>query len=436
MRKRASFILLLFCSAAVLLAAGCDESDIRYWEWNTITLQDFSTTYSQEAVCGNSSPYKFFINPSDTSNNLLIYIEAGGACWDYASCSGEEGIRGAANPNGIPDDYMDGIAGLMSPFVLRDHPWDSLPTKDWTLVFIPYCTGDVHTGDKVTTYVDPETGESLEWHHNGHKNMMAVLKWMTEGPFDYMFNQIDKLMVTGCSAGGAGSIINYHFIRQELGSRVGQAYLLNDSGPIYPAADAGQQLVDDGTHTYDEYPHSLPLHRTIRDVWGIDEAGILEDLPVPFTSTDFGSLNEMLADYYMGQGDRMAHTQFSMDANYSSYSYERFYPNSIGSPPDMDVIHAYWQEDEQYLMDLYDQTSNLGYFIPYYRPFNESHCTCVLSFDDTDIQGQGIDMKDYINDLLGDRPMSQMRYWEGYNWLDMNRPYWGWGLVELLMEAL
>ncbi len=434
---RYGFKILWILSMTVLfLVSGCDESDIKYWEWNTITLNEYSTPFANEAVCGNGSPYKFFINPSNTTNNLLIYIEAGGACWDYPSCSGEEGIRGAANPNGITDDYMSGIAGVMSPFVFRNHPWDSLPTKNWTIVFIPYCTGDVHTGDKVTTYTDPETGEALEWHHKGHTNMMAVMKWLTDGPFKRHFNRIDKLMVTGCSAGGAGSVINYHFIRQALGTRVQKAYLLNDSGPIYSAFDDGQEAIDSGDHVYADYPHSLPLHRKIREVWGIDDSGILNDLPGTFDDTNFGSINTMLSDYYLAKGDRLAHTQFSMDGNYSGYSYERFYPESIGDPPDLDVIHAYWQEDEQYLMDLYDSTSNWGYFIPYYRPFNESHCTCVLSFDDTNIQSQGIDMKEYINDLLSDRAMSQMRYFEGYNWLDMNRPYWGWDLVDLLMELL
>lgn len=426
--KLAFLVLLL-----AIFATGCDDDDIKYWEWNLVEP-------GGESLCGNGSPYKFFINPSDTSDNVLIYIEAGGACWDYPSCSGQAGIRGAANPNGIPDDYMDGFSlpALMSPFVLRDHPWDALPTKDWTIIFIPYCTGDVHTGNHTETYTDLDTGEDLVWHHNGHNNIMAVLNWMTTGKFSHHFDNIPKLMVTGCSAGGAGSIINYYFIRQQLGARVSQSYLLNDSGPIYPAKDFDplQDLIDTGDHVYADYPHSLPLHRTIRAVWGIDS--ILSQLPGGidgFDDSDFGSLNDMIAAEF--PNDRMAHAQFSMDANYSGYSYERFYPESITNAPDPQaVIHEYWQEDEAYLMDLYDTTDNLGYFIPYYRPFNESHCTCVLSFDDTGIAGTGMDMKDYINDLLGTVPMDQMRYHEGYNWVDLNRPYWGWELLDLIMELL
>ena len=56
-------------------------------------------------VCGNNSQYKLFANFSDKSDNLVVVFEPGGACWDYPSCTGQEGIRGAANPDGIPDDH-------------------------------------------------------------------------------------------------------------------------------------------------------------------------------------------------------------------------------------------------------------------------------------------------------------------------------------------
>src|SRR4051812_7146317 len=57
-------------------------------------------------VCGNNTPYKFFANFSDTSDNLVVVLEPGGACWDYDSCTGANGIRGAANVNGLPDDHF------------------------------------------------------------------------------------------------------------------------------------------------------------------------------------------------------------------------------------------------------------------------------------------------------------------------------------------
>lgn len=409
---RLLFFLLL--GAVVVTASACDEQ--KYFKWHKIEPEG--------AICGNGSQYKFFVNPSNLSKNVLIYFEAGGACWDYASCSGATGIRGAANPNGIPDDYMDmgsGIASIMSPFVFRAHPWDSLPTNTWTIIFVPYCTGDIHTGNNVIDYIDPDSGEVLHWHHKGHDNVMKILEWMKNQPD---FDDIPRLMVTGCSAGGAGSIINYYFIREELGDRVDEAILLNDSGPIYSAAEGSEA-------------RSLPLHTKIRDSWNVDS--ILAGLPVDFDSTDFGTLNSMLAEMY--PADKLAHTQFTMDGNYSSYSYERFYPEIVVTDPDdpmdpgMALIHQYWAEDQANLMGMYDNYDNQGYFIPYFRQFNESHCTCVLDFTNTDITGSGMNMKDYINELLDEgRPVSSHYETPDPAELDQWYPYWD--LIDFLMEVL
>src|SRR4026209_2282973 len=67
-------------------------------------------------VCGNNSQYKFFVNYSDKSDNLVVVLEPGGACWDYDSCTGRNGIRGAANVDGLPDDHWQ-LAQFISPFV-------------------------------------------------------------------------------------------------------------------------------------------------------------------------------------------------------------------------------------------------------------------------------------------------------------------------------
>lgn len=416
-RGKILFVLLLLCVPFML--AGCDE-DMQFYKWNLVTVTD------DGCQCGNGTPYKFFVNPSMTSKNVLIYFEAGGACWDYPSCSGQEGIRGAANPNGIPDDYMEGfsVPALMSPFVLRLHPWDSVPTKDWHIIFIPYCTGDIHIGNNDMEYEIPGEEGTFTWHHAGYKNVQGVLNWMKSGPYSEYFDTIPNLMVTGCSAGGAGAFLNYHFIRESLGSRVENAILLNDSGPIYYTGENGAP------------DHSAPLHQQIKDAWNVDT--VLDELGAEFSGwfdrDNFGTLNTALSHAY--PGDRLAHTQFTMDAIYSGYSYERFHD---GITPD--EIHEYWAEDQAYLLGMYDDlyagNNNMGYFIPYYRPFNESHCSCVLSFDDTDITGTGMDMGSYIEDLMdGNVNMGAMRYYETPDPDELTKPYWGWELLDLLMELI
>src|SRR5690606_19774206 len=124
-------------------------------------------------VCSNGSQYKFFVNLAEGSDDVLIMLEPGGACWDYESCSGAAGIRGAANPNGISDDHMD-LWGFTSPLLRRQSKiGPTSPTANYNMVFVPYCTGDIHAGNRVMEYTGPE-GEKLTYHHNGAANVRSV----------------------------------------------------------------------------------------------------------------------------------------------------------------------------------------------------------------------------------------------------------------------
>jgi hypothetical protein len=337
-----------------------------YEEWLKVELP--------ETVCGNGTQYKFFVNYFEGSQDLMVLFEPGGGCWDYDSCSGREGVLGAANPDGIPDDHMEGAIGKHTPLLLRY--LDTNPVRDWNMVFMPYCTGDVHTGNAVATYVDPLGEEpDLEFHHAGHANVQAAIGWMQE-----QFPAIPRMYVVGCSAGGAGSLANYYFLRTQLNAERG--YLLDDSGPIFPNST-----------------NSKPLHDQIRTSWDIDS--ILDTVPeFAELGEDFGLVNEMLADTF--PDDRLATTFFRRDFNFSRYSYERFFPGITE-----DEIHEKWWEDTQQLVAQYETRDNLGYFIPYWRYANDSHCTIILTWEGTEIQEAGdIDVGDYMQMLLDDsQPM-------------------------------
>jgi hypothetical protein len=321
------------------------------------------------AVCGDGSQYKFFVNYSETSNNLVIAFEPGGACWDYESCSGKSGIRGAANVDGLEDDHAE-IAPFMVPFFQRFY--DDTPTPDWNFVYVPYCTGDVHSGNNVITYEDPDGIEpDLVFHHNGHDNVQKIIQWMA-GEFE----SVPQMLVTGCSAGGAGSTINYYDIRNGMPG-VERAYLLADSGPIFPNS-----------------VNSKPLHDKVRVSWNIDP--LLEQYPGTFDGNDFGTINTMLATEF--PEDRFAITYFRRDYNYSLYSYERFYDY-----PDKETIHQMWWEDTQLLIEQFDQRDNLAYYLPYWRLLNDSHCDTLITFAGSEIQEADITLDQYVLDLVDDK---------------------------------
>src|SRR3954471_2004129 len=239
-------------------------------------------------LCGDGSPYKFFVNFSAKSDNLVVVFEPGGACWDYDSCAGRNGIRGAANPHGLPDDHWE-LAPFISPFLSRFD--DTNPSKDWNMVYVPYCTGDVHTGAKTVTYASGNTTDpDLEFHHDGHAATMQIVGWIDEN-----FTHVPKMLSTGCSAGGVGSLVNYQFLRRGVHAAE-KAYLIDDSGPVFPSNG-----------------YSKPMHSMIRSVWNLD--ALTADMPDGFTLDDMGSINTALADEF--PNDRLGTTFFRRDMDFS-----------------------------------------------------------------------------------------------------------------------
>src|SRR5512139_113308 len=172
------------------------------------------------AICSNGSQYRFWYYDSPASTSMVISFEGGGACWDYATCSGQAGILGASNPNGIPLDYITQFkAKYVSPLVNGADPGiplfrakTNIATNGFDMVYMPYCTGDVHVGNSVVTYTDP-TGQQppLTWRHNGYNNTTAILNFLRG-----RFPSINKLLVTGFSAGGVASHAGYYFARRTL----------------------------------------------------------------------------------------------------------------------------------------------------------------------------------------------------------------------------
>jgi hypothetical protein len=321
-------------------------------------------------VCGNNTPYKMFVNFSERSDNLVVVFEPGGACWDYESCTGKSGIRGAANVNGVDDDHYE-LAPFISPFLSRFD--DTNPSREWNMIYVPYCTGDVHTGNTRVTYTGGPDDPQVEFHHDGHQAVQEVVKWIGDE-----FTHVPKLLVTGCSAGGVGALVNYRFLRNI--PSVQKGYLLDDSGPVFPSSG-----------------FSAPMHAMIRAAWNLDS--LSSKMPPGFTLDDMGTVNTALADEF--PGDRLATTYFRRDFNFSLYSYERFYD----FPPKAEIMEM-WEADTQLLISTYETRDNLHYFIPYFRDINDSHCTTLLNFAGSDIQDQKVKLADWINDFVGDRPIA------------------------------
>ncbi|PCJ26628.1 MAG: hypothetical protein COA96_04730 [SAR86 cluster bacterium] len=156
--------------------------------WNTI---------STEGVCSAGTPYQFYAKSSVASDNLLIFFNGGGACWFGQACDlGEQ--PNIHSPFADMDSNNPALSGGIFDLENGENPF-----ADYNMVFIPYCTGDVHigAGERIYTY-ENEMGEEVKYtaHHNGYENSMTVLNWVYEN-----FSSLRSVVITGSSAGAIGS---------------------------------------------------------------------------------------------------------------------------------------------------------------------------------------------------------------------------------------
>jgi hypothetical protein len=144
--------------------------------------------------CASGSPYYFFVHPGNP-RRLLIHFQKGGACWNQVNCD----VRREPTFDPTVDD-----TDLPQPAGVFDFTNDDNPFKDFTVVFISYCTGDVHLGNRVAIYQVPATGSqqasTFQIHHQGYPNAMAALRWV----FTNILSP-DLIFVSGESAGAVAS---------------------------------------------------------------------------------------------------------------------------------------------------------------------------------------------------------------------------------------
>ena len=196
-RQRLLFGLLAWILPLAFAQANETQAEYSH-EW-TMVVPDGETS------CALGMPYVFWVREGNPKK-LLVYFQGGFMCWDAASCRYGAPYKSSINPV-TEDPYgQPGIIDTQEP---------NNPFADYTMVYVPYCTGDLHWGDKVVTYELP-SGEPFTVHHKGFVNASTAYAWAYEHAPDP-----DTVLVTGCSAGGAGSILHApYLIRQYPNARV------------------------------------------------------------------------------------------------------------------------------------------------------------------------------------------------------------------------
>ncbi len=146
-----------------------------------------------DTICGHGLPYSFFYHEG-ASNKLLIDFQGGGMCWNGQTCSAtqDKTFDDWVDPNDGSDNPGAGGVGIMD----LNNPQN--PFGDYDIVYVDYCTGDMHTGDKDQGYTYNDTYYDVK--HMGAVNDAAVMNWTYA-----TYPDPSSVFVVGCSAGSVGA---------------------------------------------------------------------------------------------------------------------------------------------------------------------------------------------------------------------------------------
>lgn len=191
---------------AELTAAGVDKYFDRFEPEKALTYSDFDayvfTPRDDGPTCMYGSPFRVSVRDVG-AEDLLIYLQGGGACWSDLCAANEDASMG------------------VQPIGWTDADPDRNPTlSQMNVVFVAYCDGSVFSGDNL---IRDESGKVVR-RHRGLANLSAALDVARS-----RFPHPRRVVLSGSSAGGYGTILGTAVVRMAYPGV--QLFVMNDAGP-------------------------------------------------------------------------------------------------------------------------------------------------------------------------------------------------------------
>ncbi len=192
---------------------------------NVFAARDFQKVMVPGAKCGDGSDYHIYVDIR-SEKKLVVELMGGGACWNYFSC---KGILG----QGLT--FLDPREPLKKDSMPLDDS-DKTPFVDYTMVYLPYCTGDVHTGRHIASYKKKRSWrkkrrKSIKVHHVGYDNVLKVIE-LLKSDLIVDTSAVEKFVLAGSSAGAIGALI--HSVNfEEVAPTAEERYLLADAPGLH-----------------------------------------------------------------------------------------------------------------------------------------------------------------------------------------------------------
>jgi hypothetical protein len=402
------------------------------------------------ATCADGSTYKFFVNFTPVSNNIQISMDSGGVCYDYESC---EGNRAARKPDGtveepvhylgkgsvltgaqgpVTDSYMQAIdwgSFASSKFNLVGFGYITQPltsrigtiaeakpfrTKQWNLIHLPYCTGDIYIGNKKNAVLTGPGGMVTARNFQGMNVMAAALGWIRNN-----LPRPAQLYATGQSAGAIALDILRPFVSQVV--QPDRALYLLDGAMVtrsnlYEGGDKGHEQ---------EWKSSKTVAKAIGVLTDFDPKDpsknpgkknvittVANLVPGSTLLTDGSVHDQQVRSWRVRPQDRVLYTGTYEDKLNSNFMFSQYpglvaegymlegdpnlkmgRPAAMHSPYGMWLLEN-WSGEQRALQDRVEKSGQrqVGFFHINGRQLNEAHCLTLITYDNTRNTSTGSDV--------------------------------------------
>jgi len=197
---------------------------------------------------------------SGAGDELMIFLQGGGACWS-AVCQSF-----ATAMSGIPQ------LGILSTTLGAN------PVRDWDVGFVPYCDGSLFAGD---AEIDEDSDGEVDRYHRGLLNLSAALDAIHQ-----QFPDPSRILLVGISAGAYGTVLSAMLTRSVW-----------PDVPITAVADGGVGLGRPNDPGF------------ITDILG--EWGVMDMVPDSCVACFDDGQATTLASWILGQDDTMSYLAIS-----------------------------------------------------------------------------------------------------------------------------
>jgi hypothetical protein len=170
----------------------------------------------------DGSEYSFYARQA-SPNKVVFFLDGGGACWSAETCA----------PDG-DNDYQTSVEAPNNGEGVLDFTDERNPFADYSFVFVPYCTGDLHIGNATTEYTP-----DLTIRHKGYVNSTTALDYLTE-----TFPDATDVVVIGASAGSVTSSLFAGLVSDRLPEA--KITVFADSSGSYPDVRVLNDIFADG----------------------------------------------------------------------------------------------------------------------------------------------------------------------------------------------